>query len=178
MAAPSMQEISTDYGDHGVASIFVYVREAHPGEHYPHHDTFERKLVHAREFRHIFQGTRPILVDDLSGTAHLAFGGLPNMTYIVNQAHTIVFRSDWTDAPTVRFALDYLLNAQARRRAGERLAPFYAEIMGYRTRDEIAFDRALERNGPRSITEMRAARELWARGEHIGSVKRSRSTAS
>ncbi len=167
-----MEEIAASYEDWGVASVFVYVREAHPGEHYPHHDSFERKLSHAREFRRIFEGDRPILVDSLSGTAHRAFGGLPNMTYIVNQTHTIIFRSDWTDAPTMRFALDYLLDAQKRRRDGERLAPFYAEIMGFRARDEDAFDRALERNGPRAVTEMQAARQLWARGEHLGSVKR------
>ena len=178
MAAPSMETIATDYEDQGVGSVFVYVREAHPGEHYPHHDSYERKLSHARAFRQIFGGNRPILVDDLCGTAHRAFGGLPNMTYIINQAHTIVFRSDWTDAPTARFALDYLLDAQERRRAGDRLAPFYAEIMGYRTRDESAFDHALERNGPQAITEMQAARALWARGEHVGSVKRNRPTSA
>jgi len=170
-----MEEITADYHDLGVQSVFLYTREAHPGEIYPHHDSFDRKLTHAREFRRIFGGTRPILVDDLDGTAHLAFGGLPNMTYIINSAHTIVFRSDWTDAPTVRYALDYLLEAGKRRRAGAKLAPFYAEIMGYRERDEAAFDRALERNGPKAVTEMQSAREIWARGEHIGGVKRRKS---
>jgi hypothetical protein len=167
-----MDAIMADYASPGVQSLFVYVREAHPGEFYPHHDTFERKVAHAREMQRSFTIARPILVDDLSGTAHRAFGGLPNMTYILNSAHTVVFRSDWTDAATIRFALDYLLHAQDRRRSGERLAPFYAEIMGYRERDEAAFDLALERNGPKAVTEMRAARERWARGEHIGGLRR------
>lgn len=167
-----MDAILEDYQDRGVQSIFLYVREAHPGEHYPQHDTFEGKLQHAHEMRRIFEMRRPILVDDLTGTAHRAFGGLPNMTYIVNSAHTIVFRSDWTDAPTVRAALDYLLDVQERRRDGAKLAPFYAEILGFRERDEAAFDLALERNGPKAVTEMQAARELWARGEHIAGVRR------
>jgi len=170
-----MDAMLEEYRDRGVQSIFVYVREAHPGEYYPHHDTFERKLQHAREMQRIFEMRRPIFVDDLTGTAHRVFGGLPNMTYIVNNAHTIAFRSDWTDAPTVRFAIDYLLDAQERRRDGARLAPFYAEIMGFRERDEAAFDQALERNGPKAVTEMRAARDLWARGEHLGGVTRRRS---
>lgn len=171
-----MDSILADYAPRGVQSIFLYVREAHPGEYYPHHDTFERKLAHAREMKRVFDIKRPILVDDLSGTAHRAFGGLPNMTYILNSAHSVVYRSDWTDAATVRFALDYLLNAQERRREGAKLAPFYAEIMGFRERDEAAFDAALERNGPKSVTEMRAAREMWARGEHIaGASHRKRS---
>jgi hypothetical protein len=170
-----MDTILADYQDRGIQSVFIYVREAHPGEYYPHHDTFERKLQHASEMRRIVEMQRPILVDDLTGTAHRAFGGLPNMTYIVNSAHTIVFRSDWTDAPTVRFAIDYLLDAQKRRRSGAKLAPFYAELLGFRERDEAAFDLALERNGPKAVTEMWAARELWARGEHIASIRRPKS---
>ena len=167
-----MDELLADYAPRGVQSVFLYVREAHPGEYYPHHDTFERKLAHAREMQRVFRIARPILVDDLEGPAHRAFGGLPNMTYILNSAHTVVFRSDWTDAATVRFALDYLLSAQERRRDGARLAPFYAEIMGFRERDEAAFDLALERNGPKAVTEMQNAREMWARGEHVGSLRR------
>ena len=170
-----MDEIAGEFAPRGVGSIFLYVREAHPGEHYPHHDSFECKLAHAREFKRVFDTTRPILVDDLAGSAHRGFGGLPNMTYIVNQAHSIVFRSDWTDAPTVKFALEYVLSAQERRRQGAKLAPFYAEIQGFRERDEGAFDKALERNGPKAVTEMRAAREMWARGEHIHNVPRRRS---
>lgn len=169
-----MDDVQVDFAERGVQSLFLYTREAHPGEFLPYHDTFARKLAHAREFRRIFETRRKILVDDLSGSAHLAFGGLPNMTYIVNQAHVIQFRSDWTDGATVRFALNYLLTAQERRRAGARLAPFYAELMGFRERDEVAFDQALERNGPKAVTEMRAARELWARGEHLGGVSRRR----
>ncbi|CAN5647326.1 hypothetical protein BH20CHL1_BH20CHL1_05940 [soil metagenome] len=169
-----MEAMAEAYAPHDVSSIFVYVREAHPGEHYPHHQSIEDKLDRAREFQRIFDCRRPILVDDLCGAAHRAFGGLPNMTCIINQAHTITFRSDWTDAPTVRFALDYLLDAQERRRQGEKLAPFYAELMGFRSRDEAAFDRALERNGPKAVSEMQAARELWARGEHLSAVQRKR----
>ncbi len=167
-----MDAIQQDYAEQSVQSIFIYVREAHPGEHYPYHDCFDRKLAHAREFRRVFGCSRPILVDDLDGTAHRAFGGLPNMTYIVNAAHSVVFRSDWTDAPTVRFALDYLLDVGRRRRDKERLAPFYAEILGYRSSDPSAFDTALERNGPKAITEMRAARQLWSQGKHLGGVRR------
>jgi hypothetical protein len=174
MAAPSMEKIAAEYAGQRVGSIFLYVREAHPGEYYPHHDSMDTKLRHALVFRNEFNTNRQILVDDLEGTAHRGFGGLPNMTYIVNQAGTIMFRSDWTDAQTVRFALDYLLDAQERRKQGARLAPFYSEIMGFRDRDEAAFDGALERNGPRAVTEMQNARELWAQGKHIAAVQRRR----
>ena len=97
-----MEELDRAYRGRGVQSVFLYVREAHPGEVYGEHDSFQRKLEHAREFRRRFGVERQILVDDLAGTAHEAFGMLPNMTYLISSSHTVVFRSAWTDPPTVR----------------------------------------------------------------------------
>lgn len=147
------------------------MREAHPGEHYPHHDSFDRKLAHANAFRSAFDVRRPMLVDDLVGTAHRAFGRLPNMTYILGPNNRVVFRSDWTDPATIRVALDYLLRVRQHRLEGMRLAPFYAEIEGARWVDQSAFDAGLLRSGPRAVTEFRDAKERWARGEHLGALK-------
>ena len=41
-------------------SVFVYVREAHPGEHYGHHESFEQKMGLAHEFQRLFDVKRPI----------------------------------------------------------------------------------------------------------------------
>lgn len=161
-----------EYAGRGIQSFFVYVREAHPGEYYPHHDSFERKLAHAREFKRRFEVKRRILVDDLEGTVHRAFGTLPNMTYILDRAHRVVYRADWTDVESVRMAVDYLLRVAERRRRGEQLSPFYVELLSYRVNDPDVFDAALERNGPKAVAEMRAARARWARGEHIGKLPR------
>lgn len=152
--------------------MFVYVREAHPGEIYSQHDTFERKSENAKAFQQLFAIRRPILIDDLVGTAHNAFGRLPNMTYILAPGNRVVFRSDWTDPPTVKAALDYLLAVRQQRREGTRLAPFYAEIEGGRWVDQAAFAAGLVRNGPRSVSEFREAQARWARGEHLGGLNR------
>jgi hypothetical protein len=61
--------------------VFVYTREAHPGEHVPHHDSFERKLTCAKLLREEAGIGRDILVDDLAGTVHRAYGLMPNMTW-------------------------------------------------------------------------------------------------
>lgn len=90
--------------------VFLYTRAAHPGEHYPAHESFEQKLVHARAFVQTFGIRRPVLVDDLEGTIHRAYGLLPNMTYIVGTAGRVLDRSDWTDPRSVGAALDYLLH--------------------------------------------------------------------
>jgi len=178
MACPSLEAIAGEFGARGVQSVFLYVREAHPGEILPQHDSFERKLAHAAEFKRLFDVRRPILVDDLAGSAHRAFGRLPNMTYVLSSSHTVVYRSAWTDSPSIRFALDYLLGVQDRRGGGERLAPFYSELLGFRWIDDPAFWAGLERNGPKAVAEFRAAGERWARGEHIGSLASRRDSAS
>ncbi len=52
-----MAPMAEEYAGRGVQFLFVYVREAHPGEHYPHHDSFERKLAHARAFQRMCQNS-------------------------------------------------------------------------------------------------------------------------
>jgi hypothetical protein len=157
MASPSLDALAEAYGDRGVQSVFVFVREAHPGEYFPHHDSIERKFAHAREFRRLFGIQRPILVDDLAGTAHAAYGRLPNMTSMLRAGHTVAFRADWTDAPTVRVALDYLLDVRQRRHEGLRSAPFVAELQGARWVDQAAFDAGLAHNGPITVARLLGA---------------------
>jgi hypothetical protein len=60
--------MAREFGPKGVEFVFLYTREAHPGENYPAHKSFEQKLAHARTFRTELKVERPILVDDLTGT--------------------------------------------------------------------------------------------------------------
>lgn len=150
------------YAAHDVQSIFLYTREAHPGENYPCHASFDQKLVHARAFRDRFGIKRPILVDDLAGSVHHQYGLLPNMTWIINQANRVVFKADWTHAPTVEMALNYLLKVRDERRAGGRLAQFYAELLGFRWLDRVGFEQGLQVAGPKASTEFADAEAFWA----------------
>jgi len=61
--------------------VFIYTREAHPGENVPRHDGAEAKLARARLLRDEAGIGRDILVDELSGTAHRGYGMMPNMTW-------------------------------------------------------------------------------------------------
>lgn len=141
---------------HGAASIFVYTHEAHPGEHYPHHTSFEQKLRHARDLRDVLGVRRPILVDALDGPCHRAYGSMPNMSWIFSGG-VPVYKADWTDSHSVSDAMDYLLEAMSRRRQGERLAPFRVERLDLRGQDREAFYAGLARNGPKAVREFRAA---------------------
>lgn len=159
-----------EYAPKGFGFVFVYTREAHPGEHYPAIDSLDQKLAHARAFRDHFGVERDILVDDVAGSGHQMYGSLPNMTYLISRAGKVLFRADWTDAPTIRFALDYVLAARARRSGGLRLAPFYAELAGYRWNDPDKFVEGLARNGPQALEDWVQLTKAAPRGPRRGRI--------
>lgn len=163
LAAPAIEETAQRYAAKGFASVLVYTREAHPGEHFPAHRTFEQKLSHARAFRELFKIQRPILVDDLGGTGHRLYGTLPNMTYLIGRGGRILFRSAWTDPPTVEAILEYILAARSRRAAGMRLAPFYSEFVGYRWHDDVKFQQGLKRAGPQAVADWAEFIRRWGK---------------
>ncbi len=148
----------------GIKSAFFYTREAHPGQHLPAHESIEQKIDQARQFQERCGLRRPVLVDDLHGTGHRAFGMLPNMTYIISKAGKVLFRSDWTDPPTVEAAVNYLIGARQRRKDGLRLKPFYAESVGYRWTDDPAFQAGLAVAGQQAIDDFADAMKRWQQG--------------
>ena len=156
-----LEPMAWEYGPKDFGFLFVYTREAHPGEHYGPHRSMEQKLAHAQAFKERGQVERPILVDDLVGTGHKLYGALPNMTYIIGRSGRVLFRSDWTDPPTIELVLKYLLHVRARRRAGERLAGFYAEFMGYRNVDPVKFQQGLEVAGPQAVEDFARTMQRW-----------------
>ena len=156
--------MAREFASKGVEFVFLYTREAHPGENYPAHSSFEQKLAHARAFKAEFKVERPILVDDLTGTAHKLYGSLPNMTYLIGRGGRLLFRADWTDPPTIEYAIDYVLNSRQRRREGLRLAPFYAEFVGYRWNDPAKFQEGLVRAGQQAVDDFSRAMEKRSQG--------------
>ena len=157
--------MAKEYEPKGFKSIFVYTREAHPGENYPAHRSIEQKISHAMAFKQILEVERTILVDDLPGTGHKLYGKLPNMTYLVSRAGgQVLFRADWTDPPTIKNVLDYVLDARTRRREGVRLTPFYSEVVGYRWSDQAQAHEALARAGPQALDDMAAVMQKRANG--------------
>ncbi len=146
----------------GFVFVFVYTREAHPGENYPAHSSMEQKIAHARAFREHQHIERPILVDDLSGTGHLQYADLPNMTYLIGRGGRVLFRSDWIDPPTIELMLNYLVNVRERRRAGERVTGFYAEFAGFRVNDRAKFMESLKVAGSQAVEDFARMVKIWA----------------
>lgn len=152
--------MAAEFHDHDCQFVFVYTREAHPSDRYPGHDSFAQKLAHARTMAEQLDFERPMLVDDLDGSVHHAFGRLPNMTYIVGPSGMIVYRAAWTDPRTIRFALEQVLFERGERREKRRITPYYMEWLPHRCNDDIRFVRDLyELGGARPVEEYITAME-------------------
>ncbi len=140
----------------------MYTREAHPGEHVGHHTSFDVKLANAALLRDEIGIRRPILVDDLVGTAHRAYGAMPNMTWVIGRGGRVLYRADWTSAANVEAFLERHERGRQRRPPSGSVAPYLSEQIEYRDVDRDAFDERLRRNGPRSYDEFKRAEQLWA----------------
>ena len=150
--------MAEEYAGRDVSFVFLYTREAHPGGKYPQHSTLEQKLSHARDMATRWSIERTMLVDDLEGTVHCAYGSLPNMTYIVGAGGRVQYRADWTDPRTIGTALEQLAYGQERRRTGARMTPYYVEWQPTRVNDREPFVEGLLRDvGPSAVEEYIAA---------------------
>ena len=99
---PPLTKLYQRYEDRGFQFFIIYSREAHPGEDYPHHQSFEQKVAHARKMRELDKVEDiPILLDDIHGSTHLAYGLLPNMVYLIARDGTVAYKSDGTDAEEI-----------------------------------------------------------------------------
>ena len=90
---PGIKRLQTKYPD--VEFLLVYVREAHPGARLGPHRNDKQKIERAEKLKEFYDEPRKILVDDLNGTMHKAYGELPNVVYVINPEGKVIYRSDW-----------------------------------------------------------------------------------
>ncbi|OUS06856.1 hypothetical protein A9Q96_08830 [Rhodobacterales bacterium 52_120_T64] len=98
-----MKTLTDDYPHTSFA--IMYVREAHPGEARSKHEDAEGKLANARALQFEDGEGRTILIDDLEGHAHVAYGSFPNAVFIINKKHCVVYYSDWNNPTATGRAL-------------------------------------------------------------------------
>jgi hypothetical protein len=136
----------------------VYTREAHPGEHQPAHTSLADKLAAARRLKDELGITRKILIDDLDGSVHAAYGLMPNMSWVLARRGTILYKAMWTSAARI----GEFLERNRVQPHDPAQPPFHTEQLEVRRRDEGAFQQGLERNGPRAVSEFARAEQIWA----------------
>lgn len=158
---PPLTELSHKYQPQGFEFLIVYVRESHPGENFSHHTSIEQKVAHAEKLRELETVRLRILVDDLHGTVHRAYGLLSNMVYLIDREGMVVYKSDWTNAaeldemcaslarleklkkegvPIIRkgvsqrlhwIPMDPVLRERVYRRSGEKAIKDYFKVFGF-----------------------------------------------
>jgi hypothetical protein len=78
-----------------VEFLLVYVREAHPGARLGPHETDGQKVAMAEKLREFYGEPRKILIDNIDGDMHKAYGELPNMVYVINPEGKVIYRCNW-----------------------------------------------------------------------------------
>src|SRR5918995_3202132 len=114
-AAPGTERVRNDFKDRGVEFFLIYVREAHPGEHHPAHETLEQKIQNAKALAELEGIGAKALIDDLDGTIHRNYGQQPNMLYVINKEGRVFFRALWAEEITLRRSLTSLLRADRKQ---------------------------------------------------------------
>ncbi len=166
MTAFSISRINALYdrfrGDE-IEFLFIYVREAHPGEQIRAHRSNAAKREAARLLRDEEEIRMPVLVDDLRGSIHRKYSRLPSPAFLIDRSGRVAFRSMWARPEAIESAIEELLERQHERgvdhvvvNGGQDLSePFsYVKLSAYR---------ALERGGERSLNDFREALGLPAR---------------
>lgn len=150
-----LQEIYEGYRDEDLEVLFVYVREAHPGEQIPAHENITDKVHAAELLREDEDLEFPILIDDLSGKVHRKYSGQANPAFLIDKCGHVAYRQLAFDPSEMRDAIDELLQAQEDRGTD------HAIVHGGESRSMPALKpmlyahRALERGGRDAVSNFR-----------------------
>jgi peroxiredoxin len=110
-----INDLAERYEDEDVEFLFVYVREAHPGDKIPAHESLDGKIHAAEILRDEEKIEMPILVDDVRGTIHRKYGKTPNSCFLIDKSGRVAFRALWAQASVLEEAIKQLLEAQHDR---------------------------------------------------------------
>ena len=93
-AMPGLINLFHDFAGR-VEVVSVYIREAHPGENYPHHVDAPQKMEHARDWAKLDKVPWTVAVDTLDGATHQAYGPLPNSACLIDRTGHVAFHALW-----------------------------------------------------------------------------------
>ncbi|HJN92225.1 MAG TPA: hypothetical protein QGF05_05825 [Dehalococcoidia bacterium] len=114
-----MEALAAEYAGRAVSFFSVYVRDAHAGGAYPQPEDIEQRLRYADNCRKADGQKIPMIVDEIENPIHTAYGGLPNMVYVIDSRGKVAFRSSWTKHDQVRHAVERLVAFDAAQASGK-----------------------------------------------------------
>jgi len=166
MTAASIGEINALYdrfrGD-DIEFLFIYVREAHPGEVIPAHSSMREKTEAARLLRDEEDIHMPILVDDLRGSIHRKYSTLPNPAFLIDKSGRVAYLSLWSKPAGLGRAIQELLQLQEEREVDHAVVSGGQDLEMPVPYSALYAYRALERGGKQSLSDFRQALGLPAR---------------
>lgn len=138
----SMQDLMAQYKE--MVFLLLYVREAHPGQNIPAHDSLENKIHCAQRLKKEENENRIIVVDNLEGDAHKAYGLLPDMVYVISKKGYVIYRAKWNNSDR----LDEVLHSIHKGKTIQ-----FKESYEFPSAKSAGF-RVLKRAGSRAIIDM------------------------
>jgi peroxiredoxin len=164
-----LNELYDRFRGDDIEFIFIYVREAHPGERIRAHRSNSEKQDAAHALRDEEDIAMPIAVDDLRGSIHRKYSGLPSAAFLVDRSGRVAFRSMWARPEGIEAAIERLLQAQHERGVDHVVVNGGQDLTKPLSYRALSSYRALERGGERALQEFREALGLPARAPHDGS---------
>jgi len=146
-----MKQLHAEWGER-VRFVDIAARQAHPGPGAPPYRSYQEKMQDAVRYERDEELPWPLLVDDLEGTVHQAYGGLADPTYLIDIDGRVSFYNMWTYVPALHQALE-ALEAQGWRgvvNGGIHCVPQLLPAL-------TAGWRGLERGLPQSYTDLEKA---------------------
>jgi glutathione peroxidase-family protein len=162
-AIGQMNQLYDHFRGDEIEFLFVYVREAHPGERIRAHRSQSEKIEAARVLRDEENMEMPVLVDDVRGTIHRKYSRLPNPAFLIDKSGRVAFRSMWTRPEQLQSAIEELLEAQRERGADHAIVHGGQDLTMPFSHVTLYSYRALERGGEESLKDFRKALGLPAR---------------
>jgi peroxiredoxin len=166
-SVPGINQLYDQFHGKDLEFLFVYVREAHPGERVPAHKSMKDKARAAQLLRDKEDLEMPVLVDDLHGGIHRKYSRLPNAAYLIDKSGRVAFRSLWAQSEALAAAVLELRDRGASVvRGGQDLSMpvSYSALYSFR---------ALERGGHQSLHDFRQALGRPGRGGAAASSTKS-----
>lgn len=120
--SPSMERLAAEHPE--AVFVVVYTREAHPGERVRAHASLADKARAARRLVLEEAIGRLVLIDDLDGTVHRAFGAVWDAVFVLDANGIVVLRRAWNDPGQVAAELDAIrVGVQVRIESIEMAPP-------------------------------------------------------
>ncbi len=128
------------------------VRQVHPGPAVRPYRSEAQKAADAEAYRRDEGIPWTVLVDDVAGSVHQAYGGLTNSAYLIGIDGRVSFYAPTTGAPTLHRAIQSLLTV-----GGRGVVAGGTDIVPHLLAAFTDGWRAIERGLPQSAAELSAA---------------------